>query len=132
MIAGAASCAVAVQYVMKLLVDAMAGPREGNAAAWLALSYFIGLIAFESLLWRLSGWLGCRTTVGVGVEVRLDLFKYLNGQPMRYFPIGAKGEVHVPLRVVEDLLAGTAVELWIAAPAGLAGTVIVDLGLVEI
>jgi len=55
-----------------------------------------------------------------------------DGQPMRYFPIGAKGEVHVPLRVVEDLLAGTAVELWIAAPAGLAGTVIVDLGLVEI
>jgi hypothetical protein len=55
-----------------------------------------------------------------------------DGQPMRYFPIGAKGEVHVPLRVVEDLLSGTAVELWIAAPAGLAGTVIVDLGLVEI
>ena len=55
-----------------------------------------------------------------------------DGQPMRYFPIGAKGEVHVPLRVVEDLLAGTAVELCIAAPAGLAGTVIVDLGLVEI
>ncbi|MCU7730528.1 molybdopterin oxidoreductase [Actinoplanes sp. KI2] len=55
-----------------------------------------------------------------------------DGQPMRYFPIGAKGEVHVPLRVVEDLLSGTTVELWIAAPAGLAGTVIVDLGLVEV
>jgi hypothetical protein len=55
-----------------------------------------------------------------------------DGRPMRYFPIGAKGDVHVPLRVVEDLTAGTVAELWLAAPAGLSGTVIVDLGLVEV
>ena len=55
-----------------------------------------------------------------------------DGSPMRYFPIGAKGDVHVPLRVVEDLIAGTAIELWLGAPAGVAATVIVDLGLVEI
>jgi hypothetical protein len=55
-----------------------------------------------------------------------------DGSPMRWFPIGAKGDVHVPLRVVEDLVAGTTVDLWLAAPAGVAGTVIVDLGLVEI
>jgi hypothetical protein len=55
-----------------------------------------------------------------------------DGVPMRYFPIGAKGDVHVPLRVVEDLPAGTGVELWLSAPAGLTGTVIVDFGLVEI
>jgi hypothetical protein len=51
---------------------------------------------------------------------------------MRYFPIGAKSDVHVSLRVVEDLPTGTNVELWLAAPAGLTGTVIVDLGLVEV
>jgi hypothetical protein len=33
---------------------------------------------------------------------------------------------------VEDLPAGTGVELWLSAPAGLTGTVIVDFGLVEI
>ncbi|GAA2611490.1 molybdopterin oxidoreductase [Paractinoplanes durhamensis] len=55
-----------------------------------------------------------------------------DGRPMRYFPIGAKGDVHVSLRVVEDLPAGTVVELWLAAPAGTSGTVIVDLGLVEV
>jgi hypothetical protein len=55
-----------------------------------------------------------------------------DGSPMRYFPIGAKGDVHVPLRVVEDLIAGTVVELWLAAPSGVSGTVIVDLGLVEV
>ena len=36
------------------------------------------------------------------------------------------------LRVVEDLEGGTAVELYIAAPEGLTGTVIVDVGLVEV
>ena len=55
-----------------------------------------------------------------------------DGKPMRYFPIGAKADVHVPLRVVEDLDSGTAVELYLAAPVGVTGTVIVDLGLVEV
>jgi assimilatory nitrate reductase catalytic subunit len=55
-----------------------------------------------------------------------------DGAPMRYFPIGAKADVHVPLRVVEDMESGTVVELHLAAPAGVAGAVIVDLGLVEV
>jgi assimilatory nitrate reductase catalytic subunit len=55
-----------------------------------------------------------------------------DGQPMRYFPIGAKSDVHVPLRVVEDLDSGTGLEVHVAAPAGVCGTVIVDLGLVEV
>jgi hypothetical protein len=55
-----------------------------------------------------------------------------DGRPMRYFPIGARSDVHVSLRVVEDLHAGAHVEIWLAAPAGLTGTVIVDLGLVEV
>ncbi|WP_330255272.1 molybdopterin oxidoreductase [Nocardia sp. NBC_00565] len=55
-----------------------------------------------------------------------------DGNPMRYFPIAAKGATHVSLRVVEDLLADTVLELFVAAPAGVSGTLIVDLGLVEI
>ena len=54
-----------------------------------------------------------------------------DGVPMRYFPIGAKGDVHVPLRVVEDIDGGSVVELRLAAPLGLSGMVVVDLGLVE-
>ena len=41
-----------------------------------------------------------------------------DGVPMRYFPIGAKGDVHVPLRVVEDIEGGSVVELQLAAPVG--------------
>jgi assimilatory nitrate reductase catalytic subunit len=54
-----------------------------------------------------------------------------DGVPMRYFPIGARGDVHVPLRVVEDIDGGSVVELQMVAPLGLTGNVVVDLGLVE-
>lgn len=55
-----------------------------------------------------------------------------DGTPMRYFPIGAKNDVHVPLRVVEDLDGGTVIELFLAAPEGVAGTAVIDLGFVEV
>ena len=54
-----------------------------------------------------------------------------DGVPMRYFPMGAKDGVHVPLRVVEDIEGGSVIELRLVAPLGVAGTVVVDLGLVE-
>lgn len=52
--------------------------------------------------------------------------------PMRLFPVGAKGAVHVPLAVVEDIDPGTRLDLAIAAPTGVSGTVVIDFGLVEI
>ena len=54
-----------------------------------------------------------------------------DGAPMRYFPIGARSDVHVPLRVVEDLDGGSVIELQVAAPLGVSGSVVVDLGMVE-
>lgn len=55
-----------------------------------------------------------------------------DGAPMRYFPIGARSDVHVPLRVVEDLTGGTRLELHLAAPEELEGTLVIDFGLVEV
>lgn len=55
-----------------------------------------------------------------------------DGKPMRYFPVAAKGAIHVPLSVVEDLLPDTALELEVAAPAGVKSAVVIDIGLVEI
>ena len=55
-----------------------------------------------------------------------------DGAPMRYFPIGARDAVHVALAVVEDLEADTVLELHVAAREGLTGTLVVDLGLVEV
>jgi hypothetical protein len=55
-----------------------------------------------------------------------------DGKPMRFFPLGAKGAMHVPLAVVEDLLPDTKIEILIAAPEGVAGTIVLDIGFVEI
>jgi hypothetical protein len=60
------------------------------------------------------------------------LVLHRDGKPMRYFPIGAKGSVHVPLVIVEDLHPETRVELLVGAPEGVGGFVVVDMGLVEI
>ncbi|WP_448208059.1 ABC transporter ATP-binding protein [Azospirillum sp. sgz302134] len=84
-IVSAAACAVAVQYGMKLLVDAMAAPDRASADIWTPLALFLGLIAMENVLWRLGGWLGCRTVLATGVDMRLDLFSHLTGHSMRYF-----------------------------------------------
>ncbi|MEW5812988.1 MAG: molybdopterin oxidoreductase [Actinomycetota bacterium] len=69
---------------------------------------------------------------GNSADEMVSVVLYRDGAPMRYFPIAAKGATHVALRVVEDLLADTVLELYVAAPAGAQGTVIVDLGLVEV
>jgi hypothetical protein len=50
---------------------------------------------------------------------------------MRYFPLGAKGAIHVPLAVVEDLHPESSLEVLLAAPAGVSGTVVIDIGLME-
>lgn len=55
-----------------------------------------------------------------------------DGEPMRLFPIGAKGAVHIPLVVVEDLPPETRLDLLVAAPAGTSGMLALDMGLVEI
>ena len=39
-------------------------------------------------------------------RMSINLVLMRDGKPMRYFPIGAKGAMHVPLAVVEDLLPG--------------------------
>ena len=55
-----------------------------------------------------------------------------DGEPMRLFPIGAHNALHIPLRITESLLTDTELELHVAAAAGATGTVILDLGILEL
>lgn len=55
-----------------------------------------------------------------------------DGVPVRYFPVGPKADFHVPLAIVESYPAGTRLDICLAAPRGLTGTVVVDVGLLEI
>ena len=85
LVIGASSCAISVQYGMKLIVDAMTVGDRMAAQVWPPLLLFVTLIALENVLWRLSGWLGCRTIIATGVDIRTDLFEHLIGHPMHYF-----------------------------------------------
>jgi ATP-binding cassette subfamily B protein len=117
MVVLAAGCAVGIQYQMKFLVDAMGGPKPSEHAVWVVLAFFIGLIALESVLWRSCGWLTCRTTIGIGVEMRLDLFQYLSGQSLRYFMenlAGSLGQRLTSTAGAFGILTNTAV--WRIAP----------------
>ncbi|MGH8930317.1 MAG: molybdopterin oxidoreductase [Egibacteraceae bacterium] len=88
---------------------------------------------------------GLRYVVPTGHETQLVYFRSGNSsdeliylvvirddEPMRYFPVGAKDTVHVALRVVEDLLSDTRLEVHLAAPGATKGVVVVDLGMMEI
>ncbi len=55
-----------------------------------------------------------------------------DGRTMRVFPVGAKAAEHVPLAVVEDLMPETRLEVLLAAPEGVSGMVVLDMGMVEI
>jgi hypothetical protein len=55
-----------------------------------------------------------------------------SGTPMRYFPVGARQAIHVPLAVLEDLSPGSAVEVLIGAPQGMQSSVVLDVGFMEI
>lgn len=55
----------------------------------------------------------------------------VNGKPLRYFPVGPKADFHVPLSITETHAAGARIEVGLAAPRGLSGTVVVDVGILE-
>lgn len=56
----------------------------------------------------------------------------VDGTPVRYFPVGPKADLHVPLALVEGYPAGARIEVCLAAPRGLTGTVVVDVGIIEV
>ena len=55
-----------------------------------------------------------------------------DGKAARLFAVGAKNGTHVPLAVVEDLQPDTRIEVHVAAAEGVSGTMMVDLGIIEI
>jgi len=69
---------------------------------------------------------------GNSSDVMVSVVLLRGGVPMRYFPIGAQASTHVALRVVEDLDGGTELDLQLAAPEGVTGSVVIDFGLVEV
>lgn len=72
----------------------------------------------------------CRA--GNSADEMIYLLIRRDGKPMRYFPLAAKGTTHVSLAVVEDLRPDSSLEVFLAAPEGISGSVVLDIGLMEI
>lgn len=53
-----------------------------------------------------------------------------NGKLMRYFPVAANNAMHVSLAIVEELPAGTTIEVHAAGEGS--GTLILDIGYLEV
>jgi len=56
----------------------------------------------------------------------------VDGKAVRYFPIGPKAHIHIPLVIVEPYPAGSLIEIGLGAPRGISGSVVVDVGVFEI
>ena len=69
---------------------------------------------------------------GNSTDALVSLVLLRDGAPMRLFPLGARAGTHVPLAVVEDLQPDTVISIGIAAPEGVSGHVVLDMGLMEI
>lgn len=66
----------------------------------------------------------------------LDALVYLSlerdGEVVRLFPLGAKAALHVQLAVTEDIAAGGELKVFLGAPEGATGTLVLDIGIVEV
>jgi hypothetical protein len=69
---------------------------------------------------------------GNSSEALIYLVLCRDGKPLRYFPIGAKAGIHVPLTVVEDVFPESRLEILVAAPEGVSGIVVIDFGILEV
>jgi hypothetical protein len=71
-----------------------------------------------------------RAGQSLGELIYLSLVR--DGRMVRLFPLGAKASMHVPLAVVEDIEPEGKLEVFLAAPEGAQGTVVFDIGIVEV
>jgi ATP-binding cassette subfamily B protein len=81
----AVACNVGSQYAVKHLVDVLGTHRPPAVLLWGAVGILLGLVAGDSLLWRIAGWASTHAFVAVGGDIRMELFDHLSGQGTRYF-----------------------------------------------
>ena len=68
---------------------------------------------------------------GQSSEEPINLILFRDAETMRMFPLGMKSAMHFPLAIQEFLEPGNRLELKVAAPLGLQGSLFVDLGFME-
>jgi ATP-binding cassette, subfamily B, bacterial len=84
-IIAAVGCALASQFAIRNLIDALPTGRTHPAQVVDAFLVIVALLFVDNLFWRLAGWASVRTFVAVTGDVRRELFGYLTGHSHAYF-----------------------------------------------
>ena len=67
--------------------------------------------------------------VGVMCDKMAVISTVVNGLPHRLIPVAANDTAHAPFAIVEPIVAGSQIEIWIACDAP--GTAVVDIGVLQ-
>ena len=67
--------------------------------------------------------------VGVMCDKMAVISTVVNGLPHRLIPVAANGTAHAPFAIVEPIVAGSQIEIWVASDAP--GIAIVDVGVLQ-
>jgi ATP-binding cassette subfamily B protein len=84
-IVAAVGCALASQYAIRNLVDALPTGHSHPDRLVRAFVVLVGLIFADNLLWRVGGWVSAHAFVAVTGDLRQDMFEYLAGHAPSYF-----------------------------------------------
>ncbi|HEY2022060.1 ABC transporter ATP-binding protein [Paraburkholderia sp.] len=81
----AIGCALAAQYGIRNLIDALPDGHAHRDRVVRAFLILVGLIFADNLLWRIGGWISAHAFVAVTGDIRDDMFEYLAGHAPSYF-----------------------------------------------
>jgi len=81
----AVGCALAAQYGIRNLIDALPAGHGHPATVIRAFAVLVALIFADNLFWRIAGWTSAHTFVAVTGDIRHDMFDYLAGHAPSFF-----------------------------------------------
>lgn len=111
----AVGCALASQYGIRNLIDALPAGHAHPSAVVRAFIVLVILIVADNLFWRVGGWWAARVFVAVTGDIRQEMFAYLMEHPPAFFADKQPGVLSSRLSatanavyVVENSVAWTA------------------------
>jgi ATP-binding cassette subfamily B protein len=84
-VVAAVGFALASQYGIRNLIDALPSGRAHPQTVMYAFAVLVGLIFADNLMWRVAGWVAARAFVRVTGDIRQDMFEYLTGHAPSFF-----------------------------------------------
>ncbi|CAE6865566.1 ATM1-type heavy metal exporter [Paraburkholderia aspalathi] len=81
----AVGCALASQYGLRNLIDALPAGRAHPATVIRAFLVLVVLVFADNLFWRVGGWFAARAFVAVTGDIRQEMFGYLTTHSPGFF-----------------------------------------------